>query len=215
MAVEKALEKDPAERYQTMRDLVVDLRRVARQKTETAAAPIVLRARVRWLPWVAVAALAGAGLIAVGMVWARGDVPRTVERSAQFTLSLAAMPAGHQPTGFPRPSPDGQFLAFAASDPAGRSSLWIRSLDSLQIRQLPGTEGVDGAVIWSPDGRWIGFYADGKLRKSALPEALLKRSSNCRDSRRRPGARGAIFSTGRRTAPRYSMSRNPGDRRSK
>ena len=43
--------------------------------------------------------------------------------------------------------------------------LWIRSLDSLQISELPGTEGVDGAVIWSPDGRWVGYYADGKLRK--------------------------------------------------
>ena len=165
MAVEKALEKDPEDRYQTMRDLVVDLRRVARQKIETATVPVADRARVRRLPWVAAAVLAGAGLIAVGMVWARRGAAPLAEGAAQFTLSLAEMPAGNQPIGMLRPSPDGQLFVFAAGVPDGRPSLWIRSLDSLQISELPGTEGVDGAVIWSPDGRWVGYYADGKLRK--------------------------------------------------
>ena len=43
MAVEKALEKDPAERYQSMRDLVVDLRRLTRQSVETASPPAARR----------------------------------------------------------------------------------------------------------------------------------------------------------------------------
>ena len=57
MAVEKALEKDPAERYQSMRELVVDLRRLVRQSGETTAPPGVLVPR-RWrIPVLAVSAL--------------------------------------------------------------------------------------------------------------------------------------------------------------
>jgi TolB-like protein/Flp pilus assembly protein TadD/predicted Ser/Thr protein kinase len=55
MAVEKSLEKDPAERYQSMRDLVVDLRRLTRQRVE-AAAPTVARRRRDW-KWVAASAV--------------------------------------------------------------------------------------------------------------------------------------------------------------
>ena len=65
MIVEKALEKDPAERYQTMRDLVVDLRRMARQKSAVAAPPAAVRGHVRWLRWAValafVTAVLGAG----------------------------------------------------------------------------------------------------------------------------------------------------------
>ena len=165
MIVDKALEKDPAERYQTMKDLVVDLRHVARQKTETAAAPIVLSARGRWLPWVAVTVLAGAGLVAGGMVWARRGAAPDPERAVQFTLSLADLPESNQPVGMPIPSPDGQFLLFLASNANGSSSFWLRPLNSVEAKRLPGTEGANGAAIWSPDGRWIGFYADGKLKK--------------------------------------------------
>jgi TolB-like protein/Tfp pilus assembly protein PilF len=63
MIVEKALEKDPAERYQSMRDLVVDLRRVARRSGDAAAT--VARPRIRTLKW---AVAFGAALIAVAAV---------------------------------------------------------------------------------------------------------------------------------------------------
>jgi TolB-like protein len=65
--VEKALEKDPAERYQTMRDLVVDLRRLTRlpsEKTGAAAAPI--RNQHSWM-WIGIAA--GVVLLAGGAAW--------------------------------------------------------------------------------------------------------------------------------------------------
>ena len=42
--------------------------------------------------------------------------------------------------------------------------MWVRSLDSVETRRLPGTEAA-GRVAWSPDGNWIAFYADGKLKK--------------------------------------------------
>jgi Tol biopolymer transport system component len=61
-------------------------------------------------------------------------------------------------------SPDGRRLTFAGLNAEGRPVLWVRSLDSLDARPLPGTENAVCA-FWSPDSRWIGFAAEGKLKK--------------------------------------------------
>ncbi len=62
-------------------------------------------------------------------------------------------------------SPDGSLLAFVAiPDEGGQRQLYVRRLDQLQATPLSGTEGVRGP-FFSPDGRWIGFFADGKLKK--------------------------------------------------
>jgi serine/threonine protein kinase len=61
-------------------------------------------------------------------------------------------------------SPDGRRLAFIARDTAGKTLLWVRPLDALTAQPLSGT---DDAIypFWSPDSRFIGFFADGKLKK--------------------------------------------------
>ena len=62
-------------------------------------------------------------------------------------------------------SPDGRQIALVASD--GRSKrLFVRELAGLHARPLPGTEGAVGP-FFSPDGDWIGFFADGRLKKVA------------------------------------------------
>ncbi|MGH9659070.1 MAG: hypothetical protein ACRD96_11040, partial [Bryobacteraceae bacterium] len=61
-------------------------------------------------------------------------------------------------------SPDGKRLAIAAM--AEKRNLYLRSLDSLAIQMLPGTENAT-YPFWSPDSRYIGFFADGKLKKVA------------------------------------------------
>jgi Tol biopolymer transport system component len=63
-------------------------------------------------------------------------------------------------------SPDGRQLAMVARSGEGRTTLWIRSLDSATARELGGTDGAT-APFWSPDGRFLAFYADGKLKKIA------------------------------------------------
>jgi Tol biopolymer transport system component len=64
-------------------------------------------------------------------------------------------------------SPDGATLAFVAGDSTGTIQLWVRPLGSLEGRPIAGT---DNAVkpFWSPDSRWIAFFADGKLKKVRL-----------------------------------------------
>jgi Tol biopolymer transport system component len=60
-------------------------------------------------------------------------------------------------------SPDGRSVVVAAMA-NDRRQLWLRPLDALQFQAMPGTE--DAAYpFWSPDARYIGFFAQGKLKK--------------------------------------------------
>jgi Tol biopolymer transport system component len=62
-------------------------------------------------------------------------------------------------------SPDGGKLAFIGVGTDGQTRLWVRSLDKLVARPLDGTEGAGDWPFWSPDGRFIVFFAGGKLKK--------------------------------------------------
>jgi eukaryotic-like serine/threonine-protein kinase len=72
-------------------------------------------------------------------------------------------------------SPDGQTLAFAATDVSGQSSLWIRPLGSSGAQRIDQSEGAL-LPFWSPDSKFIGFWAGGKLKKvrpsGGVPEAI-------------------------------------------
>jgi eukaryotic-like serine/threonine-protein kinase len=61
-------------------------------------------------------------------------------------------------------SPDGRQIAFVASRANGVRDLWIRSLDAIAARAIPGTESAS-SPFWSPDSSWIGFRAEGQLKK--------------------------------------------------
>ncbi len=71
-------------------------------------------------------------------------------------------------------SPDGRTLAFI-SDVYGSTSLWVRSLDTTRARALPGA-GDATTPFFSPDGKWVGFFANGMLRKTHVdtgePQAI-------------------------------------------
>jgi len=61
-------------------------------------------------------------------------------------------------------SPDGHRVAFVARSADGRYFLWIRSLDTIAAHELEGTDGAS-SPFWSPDSRFLGFFAGGKLKK--------------------------------------------------
>jgi len=61
-------------------------------------------------------------------------------------------------------SPDGKKIVFSAALGTAVRTLWVRTIDSSAPRQLNGTEGA-GHPFWSPDSRYIAFYADGSLKK--------------------------------------------------
>jgi len=73
-------------------------------------------------------------------------------------------------------SPDGRKLVFTARAMDGRRTLWLRALDSLQMRELPGTQGAVLDPAWSPDSQFVAFLAEGNLKKidvsGGTPQAL-------------------------------------------
>lgn len=121
--------------------------------------------RLRWIA-IAAAALVGIGAGAAAVLLIQGGATNREERRVQFGLAVDQQGSDLVTGAIPTPSPDGQMLAFVTSGP-NRSIVSVRSLDGIDTRRLDGTEGASGADTWSPDGRWIAFFADGKLKKIA------------------------------------------------
>ena len=90
--------------------------------------------------------------------WKRTPPPKHTMR---FDVDV---PADVVSVDMPRISPDGHILAFDAIDTAGKSRIWIRPLNALLAHPLAGTDGTK-RVFWSPDSRFLGFIANGKLQK--------------------------------------------------
>jgi len=167
MVVEKALEKDASDRYQSMRDLVVDLRRLVRQtktavRTDTAHEQAVIdRPYSRRMPFAWTAALALIAISVAGaIVWIRWPVPSTPP-PAEMRLEIMTPPTSDATS--MAISPDGEQIVFAGTF-EGRSRLWLRTLNSVSANPIAGTDG-GYYPFWSPDSQSIGFFADGKLKR--------------------------------------------------
>jgi Tol biopolymer transport system component/tRNA A-37 threonylcarbamoyl transferase component Bud32 len=156
MLVEKALEKEPRERYQSMQELVVDLRRLARQRSSVSPPEAVRSARGPSWRWIALGTLAVLAIAPVAGVWFASrplPMPENPLASARFTR-LTDFP-GVEDTG--AISPDGRFVAFR-SDRDGASDLFVK-----QIGAGPFVNLTNGAYVvpLSFGTRSIGFTADG------------------------------------------------------
>jgi serine/threonine-protein kinase len=162
--VRTCLAKDSDERWQSAQDLVNELRwfeEAGAQLTRPPALPARWKRRDQLL-----AALVGAvvtAMVAAPLVWtaARAKPPVPVMR---FTVPLAARPPLVQPV--LALSPDGTRLVFAGGS-NGTEPLYIRAFDHMETVPIPGTERATGP-FFSPDGKWIAFFADGNLRKVNL-----------------------------------------------
>jgi len=195
----KAMDKDPRLRYETARELLVDLERL--QAGPTDAAPFARATgsvgRPPWWrrPWVSsgegkpghplapVAVTFGAlAAVASLAIWlmrpANLNAPRRPPVSFAFDVEqegvTGAVNAG--PIGaFDEQialCPDGTRLAYrGALDGIGR--LFLRPLDRLASTPLPGTERPHGP-FFSPDGLWLAFFADGRLKKLLVDKPLVK-----------------------------------------
>ena len=78
-------------------------------------------------------------------------------------------------------SADGRQLAFVAIF-QGAPRLWVRRLDQVTAQPLAGTEGAS-YPFWAPDGRAIGFFANGKLKRIDLGSGGLQEVANARSGR--------------------------------
>ena len=156
----RCLEKDPKKRVRDIGDVQVELdaSRVAEPAPAGASPSAVLRFAIPALAVALVGALAA-------LAWLLQRPSSVPPHGVQFTF--AAPDDMQLDVGAPIPSPDGTRIAFVARSASGRRSLWIREVGSAAVRQMPDTESAS-APFWSPDGRWLGFFAQGKVRKVSL-----------------------------------------------
>ncbi len=171
----RCLTKDPKRRLRDVGEARVALDEQLSSGAE-AAAPVtpaaeaareLASAHARWLrasPWVLVALLA---LVAAffAMRYEEG-LPQPEHAIISQILPPAgqAFAFGGNEAGPPALSSDGRKLVFAATGPDGRRQLWVQPLDSPTAQPLAGTDGAT-YPFWSPDGRYIGFFANGKLNR--------------------------------------------------
>ena len=158
--ITRCLNKDPERRLQSATDLVWELQWIAEGGTQAGAlAPLAAggRRRARWAQIAVAAAILMVAMAAVpALLSGRSERPREATR---FLIPVSEMPAPEAVS----ISPDGKTIAYSARD-ASATVLFVRTIDKEVPQKLAGTEGA-GRLFWSPDSRWIGFFAAGKLKK--------------------------------------------------
>jgi eukaryotic-like serine/threonine-protein kinase len=165
-AIRRSLAKDRDDRWQTARDFSSELKWIGESSSrapgsasaasiEPAKAPGETASWRGSLPWL-LSGLLAAALFAVIILWsAKNNNPPVNYFYAQLPFATESMAVAS----------DGHTLAVVGKlEPDRAKTLWLHEIGSRQARSLPGT---DGAVypFWSPDGKSLGFFADGKLKK--------------------------------------------------
>jgi Tol biopolymer transport system component len=156
----RCLKKDGKQRLQAIGDARIVLEEVssgAPQDDPLGAGAQPAKPSRRWFAW-GVAALLSVTLIPIAFLHFREK--HSLAEPVRFQIPL---PIGARSFSL---SPNGRLLAFTATGSDGRNLIWIRALDALEARPLPGTEDAfTPPVFWSPDSRFIAFQTAGKLKK--------------------------------------------------
>jgi eukaryotic-like serine/threonine-protein kinase len=156
--VRRCLAKNPEERWQTARDLALELKWIAEGGSQAGVAGRISAGhrrleRASWL----LAATFFLLMMAAGAAWWQANThhphPMYFHTSVPFAANDLAL------------SPDGRMLAMVAySAQASNNVLWTYEVGGHRTNSLDRTQGAT-YPFWSPDGRFIGFFADGKLKK--------------------------------------------------
>ena len=170
--VRTCLSKEPDDRFQSAHDLKLQFQWLAAGGSQVGAPAVVTERRkktatilnaamiVGWL--VAAAALVLVAIYASRLTSARQTLHANIEQPSGFDFSPIM-------AGAPALSPDGQQLAFGALKKgvifrSNESTVFLLRFSSGESTPVAGTQG-GSFPFWSPDGKYIGFFADGKLKK--------------------------------------------------
>jgi Tol biopolymer transport system component len=156
--VRTCMEQDPEDRWQTARDI---------RRAMTLPTPAVPKPSRTW-QWIAVAALVLlAAVLLLGSWFNRAPAAGEVVSFAIYPPDKTTFSAPLNITvNVPQfaVSPDGRMIVFAAVAEGERPLLWRRAFGDAAARSLAGTEDAQ-EPFWSPDSHWIGFFAEGKLKR--------------------------------------------------
>ena len=169
--VRRCLEKDPSNRFQTASDLAFTL-----ESLYSSSAPVVQslhpikRSQLAWLG--AISFFISTAVLGVALYRSSNNTPN--ENIASVQRFSIVLPPGTILNSLAL-SPDGHHIAYVTNTAIGLSKLWLRSIDSNQAEEIPGTENA-AQPFWSPDGRSIGFFTENALKKWTMgggpPEKL-------------------------------------------
>ena len=131
----------------------------------------------RWRSKSVLVIVTAVGIVSVLAWWQLGRKPQS-KNAVRLSLGLPGGVTLHRnwhPFEHIALSPDGEMLAFAATDASGRSALWVRPLSSSEAERIEQSEGAL-LPFWSPDSQFIGFWAGSKLKKvrrsGGVPEVI-------------------------------------------
>ncbi len=178
--VQKCLEKDPDDRWQSSNDVAQELRWVA-DAPQAAGLPFAGRSRLA--VWT-LGLMLVLSLALVGFLLLRKPTPRVFVSSidppedASFAFDTSAAQL----------SPDGRSMVFPVLVSGGTPMLCVRSLDQESGRSLKGTEN-SWFPFWSPDSKNIAFFSDGKMRRIDVTSGAVETIADA--STGRGGAWGA------------------------
>jgi eukaryotic-like serine/threonine-protein kinase len=162
-AISRALQKIPADRFQSISVFAAALSGAT--SNATSAAPISARRARRWTQqhaWPIVVAISAAAGLAGGALAHRAMMPPA---AVQPTVHLStAIARGNSGLGGLTIASDGRFAIVAGGND---SRLFLRRIDAFDVVQIPGTEGAQNPFL-SPDDQWVAFTAAGRLHKVRL-----------------------------------------------
>jgi serine/threonine protein kinase/Tol biopolymer transport system component len=165
--VRRCLAKDPGRRYQSARDLLMDLEEVkdgldARDLVPSDANP----SRDRRFGKSVAAALALAAIgTALYIGWPRPSAPPAIRGRFNLQPPPGIELVGSGPNSVFAFSPDGQWIAFRGTDQANQAALYLRHIEDLDAKKV----AAGGTVpFFSPDSRWLGFFAEKGMYKVAV-----------------------------------------------
>jgi serine/threonine-protein kinase len=174
------LAKEPDDRYQLIHEVRTDLAELIAEGGDSqeftgeilkALTPATaIPARWSWRPTLPLVAVLFVGAIMASLaIWNLTPSPETATGS--ITRLVLPLPTGLRPTVASLIlSPDGSYLAFT-SRRGGVRQLYLRAMESLETNVVPDTEDAS-RPFFSPDGRWVGFFAGGNLKKVSISGGL-------------------------------------------
>jgi len=153
------LAKNPDDRFQTAHDLRLQLKWIAGSGSQIRKPTDKKEQSAKYgtLAWLVAAALAA--LLIAFVFWWRASKP--AEQTSYFS---APLPFAARDVAV---SPNGHTVALVGRESERKNLLWLYEPGSQQATSLPNTEGAN-YPFWSPDGRSLGFFADGKLKRLEL-----------------------------------------------